>query len=123
MAKKSIIRYITVATLALASTLLLATGAGARTIKSQGVPTRSSICFAWNLYCHTYVDAWTPVYPSPSRNWTNPIIWEPAPTRVEMKCWLDNQGERWFFVQEYRQGSFGYVQAWHTHNQIGVGHC
>lgn len=89
---------------------------------SAATKTRA-ICFPWNVYCHTYVDAWTPVYPSPSRNWTNPIVWEPAPTRVDMHCWLDSQGERWFYVQEYRQGSWGWVQSWHTHNQIATPHC
>lgn len=111
------------AVLALIGALVVPTTAWS-SMKAPAAHAKTSICWAWDLSCHTWVDGGAGIWPAPTAaaGW-RPYVWEPAATRVDMICWLDNAQARWFYVHEYRYGYWGFTQSWHVHNQIGTPHC
>jgi hypothetical protein len=40
-----------------------------------------------------------------------------------MICWFDNGYARWFYVQEWSAGSWGFVESWKVYNEIPTPHC
>lgn len=64
----------------------------------------------------------TNVYLAPNTN-SNPSHTVYKNTKFQMNCWLDNQGERWFYGQIFDNGAWVYVQAVKVTSQARVGHC
>ena len=99
-----------------------ASAAPAHATKAQAT-TRAQICWPWDVTCHTYADAGTPLWGLPSRYPGVVVLrWEPHAIRVQMYCWLDNQYARWFRVEDW-DGNWGWMESWHVHNQVATPHC
>lgn len=86
---------------------------------SLGLATASSAeaTYTWN-------DAGgsTPLYGAPNEV-ANVYENIPNGARVQMNCWLDNAGHRWFHVTVFETGTNGYVTAGPVRDQVAVPSC
>lgn len=99
--------------------LFMSIAALAMTLGLTAVPAQASgISYVWERDAN----GWVADYSAPNVN-TIPHHWSKSGTKFQMRCWLDNQGERWFFGQIFDTGSFVYIRAYQVRNQISVGGC
>ncbi|MFJ7775889.1 hypothetical protein [Streptomyces yangpuensis] len=84
----------------------------------QAPASAAGISYVWQ----NDANGWVAIYSAPHTG-TTPHHWSKSGTKFAMNCWLDNQGQRWFWGQIYDTGSWKYVRASQVRNQISVRAC